>query len=253
MHMNTKETQRRIAYEALIILLMLGLLMFVCRLWPILLLAILGIFVAAIRLLFLSCRQVPAIEPLPAPQASPREPTAQDVLSIAYALILKRVSELVQREYPNARWVWESPQVKELIQNGGELFILLNHAGGYCRAQVLMTNLQVTGLAYQTAALQSEPKATAPEAETTGEIEQDTEEPVPNNYELLAFEWVEANMMSLNSRCNEAIGLGLEELIIYADELPVRESWPDICRELMHNDLDEVSCVQDGIRIELAQ
>ena len=251
--MNNKEKQRHIAYEALIILLMLGLLMFVCRLWPILLLVILGIFVAAIRLLFLSSRQAPVVEPLPIPTAPPQEPTAQDMLSIAYTLILKRVSELVQREYPDARWVWESPQVKELLQNGGELFILLNHAGGYRRAKVLMTNLQVTGLVYQTAAPQTEPKAAEPEAVSAGEPEPDAEEPEANNYELLAFEWVEANMMSLNSRCNEAIGLGLEELILYADELPVRESWPDICRELMRNDLESVSCVHDGIRIELAQ
>lgn len=251
--MNNKEKQRHIAYEALIILLMLGLLMFVCRLWPILLLVILGIFVAAIRLLFLSSRQTPVVEPLPIPTAPPQEPTAQDMLSIAYTLILKRVSELVQREYPDARWVWESPQVKELLQNGGELFILLNHAGGYRRAKVLMTNLQVTGLVYQTAAPQTEPKAAEPEAVSAGEPEPDAEEPEANNYELLAFEWVEANMMSLNSRCNEAIGLGLEELILYADELPVRESWPDICRELMRNDLESVSCVHDGIRIELAQ
>ena len=250
--MKNKDTQRRIAYEVLIILLMLGLLTFVCRLWPILLLIILGIFVAAIRLLFLSSRQVTVVEPLPTLPAPPKEPTEQDMLSIAYALILKRVSELVLGEYPNARWVWESPQVKERIKNSEELFILLNHAGGYRRAKVLLSNLQVTGLAYQTVISQTESEPPKPEAETT-ETEPKTEEDVPENYELLAFEWVEANLMSLNSRCNEAIGLGMEELILYADELPVRESWPDICRELMRNDLEEVSCVQDGIRIELTQ
>ena len=110
----------------------------------------------------------------------------------------------------------------------------------------------MTGLAYQTVISQTESEPPKPEAETT-ETEPKTEEDVPENYELLAFEWVEANLMSLNSRCNEAIGLGMEELILYADELPVRESWPDICRELMRNDLEEVSCVQDGIRIELTQ
>ena len=250
--MNNKETQRRIAYEVLVILLMLGLLMFVCRLWPILLLVILGIFVAAIRLLFLSSRKGSVVEPLPMISVPPKEPTEQDMLSIAYALILKRVSELVLSEYPNARWVWESTQVKELIRNGGELFILLNHAGGYRRAKVLLANLQVTGLEYQTAVSQNEPDEPETELETK-ETEQESEEDTPNNYELLAFEWVEANMMNLNSRCNEAIGLGLEELIIFADELPVRESWPDICRELMRNDLEVVSCVHDGIRIELTQ
>ena len=42
--MNNKEFQRRAAYEALILLLILALLLFITRLWPILLLVILGIF-----------------------------------------------------------------------------------------------------------------------------------------------------------------------------------------------------------------
>ena len=45
--MTKKEWQRHMAYEALVILGMLALLLFVCRLWPILLLVILGIFAAA--------------------------------------------------------------------------------------------------------------------------------------------------------------------------------------------------------------
>ena len=44
--MNKKEWKRRMAYEALILLGLLALLLFITRLWPILLLVILGIFVA---------------------------------------------------------------------------------------------------------------------------------------------------------------------------------------------------------------
>ena len=51
--MNKKEFKRHLAYEALVILGVLALLLFICRLWPILLLVILGIFIAALRLLFL--------------------------------------------------------------------------------------------------------------------------------------------------------------------------------------------------------
>lgn len=39
-------------------------------------------------------------------------------------------------------------------------------------------------------------------------------------------------MFELNTRCNEAIGQNLSELLIYADELPVSESWEAICKEL---------------------
>ena len=42
--MTNKEWKRHMAYEALVILGMLALLLYVCRLWPILLLVILGIF-----------------------------------------------------------------------------------------------------------------------------------------------------------------------------------------------------------------
>ena len=53
--MTDKEKKRQLAYEALIILGMLALLTFICRLWPILLLIILGIFIAAST----ECRSVP--------------------------------------------------------------------------------------------------------------------------------------------------------------------------------------------------
>ena len=52
--MTKKDWQRHMAYEALVILGVLALLLFVCRLWPILLLAMLGIIIVTLRLLFLS-------------------------------------------------------------------------------------------------------------------------------------------------------------------------------------------------------
>ena len=73
-YMNNKDRKRQIAYEVLIILGSLALLTFICRLWPILLLIILGIFVAAISLLFLSGNRVDPVEAqplLPAPIPSP--------------------------------------------------------------------------------------------------------------------------------------------------------------------------------------
>ena len=93
--MNKKDWKRQIAYEVLVILGLLALFTFVCRLWPILLLAILGIFAAAIRLLFLSSKRVEIIEPLPLLPAPVPEPTEQDVMALAYSLILKRVTAIV--------------------------------------------------------------------------------------------------------------------------------------------------------------
>jgi len=68
--MNQKEYKRRMAYEALILLLLLALLLFITRLWPILLLVILGIFIATLRLLFLSSWNVPPTQPPPSATTS---------------------------------------------------------------------------------------------------------------------------------------------------------------------------------------
>ena len=57
--MNNPERKANLALDALVFLLALALLTFITRLWPILLLVILGIFAASLRLLFLSAKQTP--------------------------------------------------------------------------------------------------------------------------------------------------------------------------------------------------
>ena len=245
--MNKKDQKRHMAYEALVLLGMLALLTFICRLWPILLLIILGIFAAVIRLLFLSSRKIEVIVPLPLLPEPLKEATEKDVQVLAYSVILRRVTELVLSEYPEARWVWEAPNAEKLIQESQEVFILLNRAGGYRRAKVVIRNLQVVGIEYNPQVEENavlEPEDNAPEPE---------EEPEVQNYELLAFEWADAHIFELNARCNEAIGENLSELILLAEELPVRESWADICRELIRAGLTDVQCVSEGIKINLTQ
>lgn len=245
--MNKKDQKRHMAYEALVLLGMLALLTFICRLWPILLLIILGIFAAVIRLLFLSSRKIEVIVPLPLLPEPVKEATEKDVQVLAYSVILKRVTELVLSEYPEARWIWEAPNAERLIRENQEVFILLNRAGGYRRAKVVIRNLQVIGIEYNPPAEENavlEPEDNAPEPE---------EEPEVQNYELLAFEWADAHIFELNARCNEAIGENLSELILLAEELPVWESWADICRELIRAGLTDVQCVSEGIKINLTQ
>ena len=41
--------------------------------------------------------------------------------------------------------------------------------------------------------------------------------------------------------------------MIPADELPVADSWLDICKELEHNDLPGAFCCEGGIKIEFEQ
>lgn len=120
--MQNKEFKRHIAYEVLTILGTLALLLFVCRLWPILLLVILGIFIAAMRLLFLSARKAENIPPL-LPAARP-EPTDQDIRDMAFGSMQRRITELVTADFPNARWVWKTPNAMRNIATGNEVRIL---------------------------------------------------------------------------------------------------------------------------------
>ena len=179
--MRNKEFKRHIAYEVLTILGTLALLLFVCRLWPILLLVILGIFIAAMRLLFLSARKVENIPPL-LPAARP-EPTDQDIRDMAFGSMQRRITELVTADFPNARWVWKTPNAMRNIATGNEVRILLNHAGGYREAIVVIRGLQVCSLTYPHA---EEVKMPETENDETGteETEDDTPQKVdpPENY-----------------------------------------------------------------------
>lgn len=149
--MNRKEHKRHMAYEALILLGMLALLTFICRLWPILLLIILGIFVAVIRLLFLSSKTVEPIEVQTTVQEPTPIPTEKDVRDLAYGVIQRRVTELVLAEFPQARWILENPNARKSIESGESVYILLNRAGGYRRAKVEVQNLQIVGIQFCTA------------------------------------------------------------------------------------------------------
>lgn len=248
--MNDKDRKRHFAYEALTLLLSLAALAYITRLWPILLLIILGIFVAILRLLFLSSKKVAVTEPLPPERAPVREPTERDVQDMAYSVIQRRITELVLLDFPEARWIWETPQAKIDIREGREVFILLNRAGGYRRAKVHIRDLRVLELEYlsmQPTAEKYEPSK-KPGNEPT---EPAASDPPAEDYSLLAFEWVEAHIMELNDRCNEAIGLGEAEVLLTADELPVEDSWPDICEALVREELNDLEIVPDGIKIYL--
>ena len=124
---------------------------YVCRFWPMVIFLVIYGLAVITRTLVKSrkaktAKLVPVIpaEPIPAPT-----PTQRDMENLAFSMICGRITELVARDYPNARWVWEFPTAQKLILEGHEAYILLNQAGGYRRAQVLYQNLQVTGLKYE--------------------------------------------------------------------------------------------------------
>ena len=242
-----KKSMSPILREVLILIGVLFLIVFMCRLWPLLLLMIIAVFVALIVLLFRQTNKVEVIEPLPIKTQSPevRIPTQKDVYNLAYSVILRQITAIVRDKYPNARWIWEAPNAKERIEKGDDLYILLNSAGGYKRAKVVITNLQVTDIMFGL----SPSKATEPS--DTEDME--NEESMDENYELLAFEWVESHIVELNARVNDAIGKGKSELLLKSDELPTRESWDDIRYELEKENISDTKCIPDGILIKLTR
>lgn len=250
--MNKKDRKRHFAYEALLLLGCLAMLLFITRLWPVLILGILSIFAAVIRLLFLSAKKVEVIEPLPAPKTEPKQPTYADVRDMAFGLIQNRVTELLIGQYPSARWVWENARPREDVMADRPVFVLLNRAGGYRRARVIIQNLQVCDIVFDDGCAphnRPDPKDQEPDVEVKeaepGEMEV--------NYGLIAFEWVEAHVLELNARLNEAIAEGETEYLIPAAELPEQDSWQEICLELIRNGLESPECSEAGILIHYKQ
>lgn len=256
--MNNKDFKRHFAYEALIFLGILALFFFVCRLWPIFLLVILGIFAVELRLLFFSSKNMEKIGIIPQLEQEPKQvqPTEKTVHDLTYVTIQKRITEMVNADYPNARWVWETPDAKSGISEGRPVYILLNRAGGYRRALVVIENFTIRELAYQRA----EPDLTEkPEDDNfiRESLLLDTEEQsnskLENNYEYLAFEWVDAHVIALNERCNEGIAQGLTSVLVETNILPERQSWTAICRELDRNGIEDCEITKDGIMIHFTQ
>ncbi len=215
---------------------------YVCRFWPMVIFLVIYGLAVITRTLVKSrkaktAKLVPVIpaEPIPAPT-----PTQRDMENLAFSMICGRITELVARDYPNARWVWEFPTAQKLILEGHEAYILLNQAGGYRRAQVLYQNLQVTGLKYEGIAV----------APTQRPADPSPEETEPDNYTLLAFQWVDAHTADLIARCEEARLNGLDHVLVPETELPVAQSWQDICAELARAGF-RTQVLAEGIKIML--
>ena len=265
--MTKKEWQRHMAYEALVILGMLALLLFVCRLWPILLLVILGIFAAALRLVFLSSPKVQPIRPeqqtaaSSAPQrAVESQPAAQNAEDAqSFGELQTRITRWVRQEYPNARWVWKYPNAKARFQRGEDMAILLNRAGGYREAVIHLQGKRLFEIQYLCAPVDN-PRLEQPEESASPQEEQPSmkeaasqpEPSQPEDYSLAAFEWVESHLEELNTLCNECIAQKQDFLLLTGGDLPEPVAWPALCQELARNGL---SCrvQEEGIQIEITR
>lgn len=201
---------------------------YVLRLWPfVLALLVVGIVMILRAVIKYTERpQLMPLEPVPVRKAMEMEEE-----QTVYAAACQKVSELVAQEYPGARWVWESADAKKKVNKSLPMHILLNQAGGYRQARIVLLDGRVIALRFESSA-------------------EETEEPMPDNYNLLAFQWVDANAYALEERCAEANRSGITDLILPEAELPVRESWQDICTELRKQGFPSVRAMAEGIRID---
>lgn len=237
-----QETKRSPFLDSLKIVGLAIMACFVCRSWPMVIFLIIYGLAVIVRTLVKTRKAKPVqlapvipAEPIPAPT-----PTQHDLENLAFSMICRKITELVVMDYPNARWVWEFPSAQKLVMEGHEVYILLNRAGGYRRAQVLYQNLQVIGLKYE--------GITVPPAEPPADHV--PEENEPDNYYLLAFQWVDAHLSDLSSRCDEARKNGLNHLLVSETELPVAQSWQDICTELARAGF-KTKVLAEGIKITI--
>lgn len=251
----SKQSKERIAFEVIMILMMLALFCLITRLWPLLFLVVPGILIAAIRLLFVSAKKndEPSA-PISAPPEPQRPETEQDVIRIAFGILQRRITEQVISRYPSARWIWDVPNAIERFSKSESLTILLNSAGGFRRAAIQVSNLQFCGVIYDTTDT-GRPDEPPPEADADGdpgyEGEPESDEQV--DYALIAFQWVEANLLTLNNRCNDSIAEGLTTLLIPAGELPHPDSWTEVCAVLTCNGFREAVAQENGIRVSLPE
>ena len=248
--MRNKRLKNNIVSEVIIFLMTLALILLITRIWAILFLVILGIFIAALRLLFLSTQTVEIIEPVTQPPPYMPE-TETEILRLAFSLIQKRITQEVKALYPAAQWHWLTPNAMVRIEKDEPVRIILSGAGGYQKASVSVHNLAFQGLVFEVALPESVDAIQQHDPEEDSTHDSDTPETIC--YEYLAFEWTDAHLLRLNARANEELGQGKTTLLIPECELPVKDSWQAICTQLIKNDFADATVRDDGILISLQQ
>lgn len=203
------------------------------RFWAILLLALPLLLVIVPVVLAVRKHKAAMV---PTEQATPHDPPKTQPKETPEHIRLFRqvqaeVSQQVQASWPGSVWVWEKPnQVMTELQQGLTSCILIRNSG-YARAQVFQQNGTI--------------KVRVEHVQPTQE--EDHTEPVPVDYSLLAAEWMDENILLLNSMLNEH-----NTATLTRDELPICDAWADIIQALKENQLNaEVLPDSAGILVSL--
>ncbi len=216
-----------------------ALLLFMFRLWPLLIIA-LPVWLGIVIYRSFTAHKRANMNVAPTQTETVSTPQVQD--RDWYSTLIADITEYIQAEYPDVRWIWQYQNSKQRIEKGEEIIILLNKAGGYRKARVQVRNYWLESIEY----------LIAPQPQQSQERVEEMQE-IPVNYSLLACEWVEERTDWLNERCNEAIGQGRTEVILTEKDLPSeKESWADVCAELITMGFSGAEQIPEGIKITVA-
>ncbi len=240
------DRRKRPGEEVFTVILMLGLLVLILRLWPILLLMIIGLFAYALWLLA-HLNKKPE-EPMPPLLGLPAPASEQTVIHTAFLVLQRRVTEQVTANYPSARWTWCESSAQSRFAANEPLMIMLNGAGGYRMAMVQTNNLQFQGLVYQS---RPQPEPRTPDDGSEEAPSREPPEDASIDYGLLAFEWVEANLQRLSAQEAEAASKNQSVFHLPAEELPHGDSWPLVCAELVRNGFAGAEVRAGGIQVQI--
>lgn len=239
--MNKKEWIGQKLADLLIGFLSVSVFLMINRLWPFVFLGMAILLVLFVKAVFAHSKDGEESVICQHKEAIVKEPIANAKELCIFMEFEKQVTELVKNEFPNARWVWECPDAFKEFLMGNDIYIILNKAGGYKRANVIYRGLKAYGLSFDIKERElDEPPEAFFDSESLG-----------TNYELLAFEWCEAHKADLEERCKDIKDLGQKEMLISSDELPAAESWECIQKELVRDGFLNARCMTDGILIIL--
>jgi len=278
MNNNKNKDKKRVIPIVLIIIAIVVMLPIIINLFitflPILILVLFGFLIFSLIKLIRKPKTAKITIPQeeqPQQPVSPQQPENELILiQKSFSLLQRRITEQLSLEYPGARWVWGAPNAIERFKNNEFLIVLLNSAGGYNKAQVVVHDMLFKGMKYFTLepqivspAIPTEPVETKITNDSGDEDDTKIEESdisgvaiiedMPVNYGRLAFEWVDANMLDINAKYNEAIAQNKSEMLIPAAELPHPDSWPDLCDELKHNGFSVADFCEDGIKVNITK
>ena len=101
----TPDKKKHLLNDIVVVIMLLAALLSIVRLWPLLLLLLIGLIAYALWVLFHVARHPVKTELAPLPML-PAPVTEQSLLSAAFGLLQRKITEQVVIRYPDARWVW---------------------------------------------------------------------------------------------------------------------------------------------------